>query len=504
MQTLIHTYQASLDWLYRQFFIQKLNTPLGYVFIATISLALGLGLAMVGLKMGIIVLAGILAIPVVIACFISQQFGLAICLVIAFLIQFINKFGNYPAGLALDGLVFFMFFAVFVKQIWERDWSFANHWISGIILIWVAYSVMQVLNPAAASRMAWVFTVRSLAGLIILYFVACYAFKSLARIKWMLKFIIFLALLSALYGLKQEFIGFSQAELNWLYADEERFQLIVQWNRFRVFSLFSDPTTFGIVMAYCSVFCIVLATGSFKIYQRIALIVGAILMIMSMGYGGSRTPVLLVPAGLVMFVLLTMKKEVLIGAGIFFVLGTAVMMKGSSNPVLFRIQSAFKPTEDASVQVRLDNQKKIQPFLQSHPFGGGLGRCGVWGKRFSPHDWLASFAHDSGFVRIAVEMGWVGLILYMVFLFKILQTGIYYYFRVRNPEIKTLYLALTCLMFILMVASYPQEAIVLLPNSIIFYICLAAIVRLKDFDDPDPVLSPSPAQSREILQMSNK
>ncbi|MGB0932619.1 MAG: hypothetical protein ACPGVB_17675, partial [Chitinophagales bacterium] len=36
--------------------------------------------------------------------------------------------------------------------------------------------------------------------------------------------------------------------------------------------------------------------------------------------------------------------------------------------------------------------------------------------------------------------------------------------------------------FILTVASYPQEAIVQLPTSIVFYICLAAVVRLKDFD----------------------
>ena len=45
-----------------------------------------------------------------------------------------------------------------------------------------------------------------------------------------------------------------------------------------------------------------------------------------------------------------------------------------------------------------------------------------------------------------------------------------------------MYLAITTAFFILALANYPQEAIVLLPTSLIFYILLAALVRLKDFD----------------------
>ena len=95
---------------------------------------------------------------------------------------------------------------------------------------------------------------------------------------------------------------------------------------------------------------------------------------------------------------------------------------------------------------------------------------------------LASFPPDSGYVRIAVEMGWIGLILYMVLLFKIQQQGVYYYIRVKDPQIKTMYLGLNVIVFLLIVASFPQEIIILLPTSIIFYISAAAIVRLKDYD----------------------
>ena len=88
-----------------------------------------------------------------------------------------------------------------------------------------------------------------MAGLIILYFVATYAFSSYKIIIKTIKLIIGLALISALYGLKQEFIGFSNAEMTWLYSDPKRLELIFQWSRLRIFSFFSDPTTYGIFMA---------------------------------------------------------------------------------------------------------------------------------------------------------------------------------------------------------------------------------------------------------------
>ena len=64
----------------------------------------------------------------------------------------------------------------------------------------------------------------------------------------------------------------------------------------------------------------------------------------------------------------------------------------------------------------------------------------------------------------------------------VMKTGIYYYIRVKDPEIKTYYAAILTVLFMLVVANYPQEAIVLLPTSIIFYIMLAMLVRLKDYD----------------------
>jgi putative inorganic carbon (hco3(-)) transporter len=106
----------------------------------------------------------------------------------------------------------------------------------------------------------------------------------------------------------------------------------------------------------------------------------------------------------------------------------------------------------------------------------------LWARRFTPDSFLAKFAHDSYYVRLAVEEGWLGLALYMFFLFTVLRRALYFYLRVRDPMIKTLYLCLLTSLFMLAVANYPQEAIVQLPTSLISYVFFAAVVRLKDFD----------------------
>ena len=80
-------------------------------------------------------------------------------------------------------------------------------------------------------------------------------------------------------------------------------------------------------------------------------------------------------------------------------------------------------------------------------------------------------------------MGWLGLLLYMGLLFAALRMALFYYLRVRDPIIRVIYQALTVVVFMLALACYPQEITTLLPTSIIFYIFLAIIARLKDFDE---------------------
>lgn len=470
------------NWVRKQFILEKLANPLGVLILLFFCLIISLGISLVNVKGAILFVGAIIAIPVIFLCATNIWFSLVVMMITAYMVPFFGKFVNAPIGLSLDGLLGLMAFSLVVNLARDKDWSFAKHPISLLIIIWIYYNLFQLLNPWAQSKMAWLYTVRTLAVMQFVYFVACYALNTRRKAMNMIIALVVMAFICALYGLKQEFVGMSAAELQWLYADEKRFQLIVQWGRFRIFSFCSDPTTLGILMAYMGTVSYILALGPIHWVWRVCYVIMGTAMMMAMAYAGSRTPFVLVPAGIVFYVVCTMKKEVLLGSVVMLALGSLAMMKSTSNPVLYRIQSAFKPGEDASVQVRLDNQALIQPYIQTHPIGAGLGSTGVWGKRFTPDSWLASFAHDSSYVRIAVEMGYIGLILYMVFLFFVAKYTLRYYFRARDPLIKNMYLAMATAIFMIILASYPQEVIPLPPTSVIFFILLGAIVRLKDFD----------------------
>ncbi len=468
------------DFGFEMHTIKRVLGPLALLLMAA---CLGAGVGLLEWRLAILVLVALIGLPVLAFGFVRLDYGIILMLTIGFFIEFFRKYSEAPLGVALDGLLVIFAVSMLAGLAKSKDFSMFKHPVSYMVLLWMYYCIFEFFNPWTVSRMAWLFTVRSLAGLLFLYFIAVYALDSVEKIKRVIKVILALGVVAAAYGLNQEFNGFSQAELAWLYADEKRFQLIFQWSRMRVFSLFAEPTTCGIVMGYLAAMCTVLIFGPYKIWQKALLGIGMISMLAVMGYAGSRTPIAMFPASLAFFVLLYPKKHILVISMVFFTFGSLAMMKSTGNPVLHRIQSAFKPGADASMQVRFDNQKMVQPFIRKMPIGSGLGTTGDWGRRFAPGFWLANFAHDSGLVRIAVEAGWIGLIIYIVFLFTIMVTGIRQFFRVKDPVIKNLTLAIVVVMFCLMVASYPQEAIPMLPTSLVFYLLLACMVRLGKLDE---------------------
>jgi hypothetical protein len=472
------------SWINQQFFGQKLNNPFGIGLMLLAALPVAWLLATLDLKIGFVLYLIILGLPLVAFCLLNITFSIGMMLVVAVMVVFGAKYTGAPIGTLLDLLILVSTLGILLRQIKERNWSFAKHPLSTMISVWLYYNILQVLNPWAESKMAWLFTVRSVAISLFVYFIGAYAFKSSKKDLFLiLKLIIGICFVGALYGLKQQFFGFSAQEQAWIMADKLRFELYYQWGMLRIPSFCYDPTTFGILMACFAMFCVaILVSGQQSTFRKILLAVMAICSLWVMAYTGTRTAFALIPAGAVFFAGLILNVRVFIISCIFALLGTGFVLKSTSSGVIYRIQSAFNPSKDDSMNLRLENQKKIQPFIQSHPFGGGLGSCGVWGKRFNPDSELSKFPHDSSFVRMAVELGWIGLILYTLLHFAVLRTGIYYFIRCRDPLIKAIYAGITTWCFMLAVACYAQEAILQLPMNTIYNVFLAMLVTLKNFD----------------------
>lgn len=458
-----------------------MSSPLGISLLGIFCLLLATLTALFGIRGPIGLVGLIVVVPTILYCFRNLEFGLLFTIACSFFINFLRKYSSVPFGTALDGLLLLLLVSLVLTQIQKGNFKFATTPMSIAVYCWVGYNILQIANPALPSLKGWAYSVRTLALWLILYFIAFHAFTSLKSILRYFVLLIALLTLSALYGLKQEYIGFSNQEMIWLHADPLRYQLYYTWSRLRIFSFFSDPTALGIAMGYGSVLCLILATH-FRTKWRLILIFVAGLMLLTLAYTGSRTPVLIIVAGLFFYVLMTFKRETILIGVLVGLMGAGVMLKSTSNPVIYRLQSAFSQ-DDSSLQLRLRNQAFIQPYIQSHPFGAGLGSVGIWGQRFNANSWLSTFAPDSAYVRVAVETGWIGLIIFLALFSVALWTGIHYYFRVKDPTIKVLYLATTTIIFMLALANYPQEASYMLPTNLVFNTLLAVLIRLKDFDE---------------------
>lgn len=480
------------DWLNRQLVGKRFNSPLGYVVLIAVAIALSGIIAVLGWKIGVVLLATIIGVPVLLGSMFNLRFGLVTVLVTTFFILAISRqFPQIPLGILLDAFIGIMFFGLLIKQIGKNDWAFMKNPVSWLLIGWIGYNLIEVFNPWAYSRLAWVYTIRSIAGIVLIYFIAMRAINSVDFVSLLFKVWIGLAFLGALYGLKQEYIGFADSELSWIMKSEERFSLFFNWGRWRRFSFFSDPTVFGVLMAYTSLLCFVLLTAKLAIFKKVALFIAGCTMLLAMVYTGTRTAFAVVPVGVVFFTFITMRKKIMVTVGLILVMAAGVLISpiSSLGPLdsnsLNRIRSAFIGEEDPSYKVRMRNQEFIQPYIWSHPIGGGLGSIGVWGSRFSPDSPIADFAPDSGFVRVAVEQGWVGLILYMVLIFMIFRCGVRYYLLCEHPRIRVYYVATLTVLFSLVVANYPQQAFAIFPTIVVFYICVAIVMRLKDFDDAE-------------------
>ncbi len=464
-------------------FKSRFNNVFGYILLSIISFVLVLLMISAGYKIGIVLMVLLVGVPLAVACMLDFTFGIMFTITISFFLLGVKRIiGDIQVGLLMDFLIVLMFFGLIIKQIKEHNWDFAKNPISKIILVWVIFNLLEAANPSAASVLAWVYTVRSFAGIMILYFLLTYAINTKQMIAMLIAQWIVLTFLATLYGYYQEYVGMQAFELQWIKSSPERYALLYQAGKFRKFSFFSDPLVFGILLSITGVLCIILSTGPFsKLVKRTLTVIG-VLMLYGMLFSGTRAAYVLPIVGFVFYAIITLKKRALYFTGLMFFFGFILVKIPTSNANLVRFQSAFNPTNDASYKVRVRNQAFIKPFIQSHPMGGGLGSVGEWGKKFAPWSPLSNFPPDSGFVRVAAETGWMGLLLYVSLLFTAFYVGIRDYFRIRDPELKCYSLALLTTLFCLTLANFPQEAIGQYPISLLFFVAIAVLNKCRIID----------------------
>ncbi|MBC7553567.1 MAG: O-antigen ligase family protein [Taibaiella sp.] len=471
--------ESLTDNLKRIFLINKLNNPLGFILLLLFGCCLAFITAQFGMVAGVITIGGLVALPTVYCIVAYPRFGLIVYLSLAYLIMWFLKLGvKFPLGTLMDGMEALFILSLFISQKKNKNWKQFKGPISTMMLIWIGYNFFQIANPTAESRLAWVYTVRTVAIVMFMYFIFVYYINTKEYIRFIFKLWIGLAFFAALYAFKQEHIGFFPFENAYLHSDPGIELLLFIGGVWRKFSIFSDPVAFSYNMVTASLLCIALISGTRSMAKKVTLGLLVVFFLLVMLYSGTRGAYVLIPGAMVLLGVLKYKKQVLLIAAVAAGLGVVVIFIPTGNQTLYRFQSAFKPSDDPSFNLRKMNQKRIQPYILSHPLGGGLGATGEWGKRFAPYSYLANFPPDSGYVRVAVELGWIGLFLFCLLMFTIMKTGINNYFIIKDPELRAYCLAGILVVFALNFGNYPQEALVQYPSNVYFYL-MAAIITVS-------------------------
>lgn len=478
-----------VDYFYKVIFQQKLNNPWGYSFFTLAAIAIAIIIIKKGIISAIFLMGAIFGIPIVLGCLLDFKFGLLFTIFCSFFV-FLSKrltTDSLPSGALIEVTLILSFFAIFLKQLRDknRNWSLAKNEITFAFLLYVGYILLQGLNPEATSIPGYLFGVRKVLGFLAAYFVALFAINNLKSVALFTKFWLALALLVGLYGIKQEIFGLAQFEWAHIMRTEgDRISMFMRGN-IRKFSFLSDPTSFGIFMAFSSLVSLILMLGPFRIRQKVILGISGVIFLMGMAFSGTRTAYAMIPIGVLIFVLMTINNRNTLIFAICFVCILSVIVYGPiyGNPTINRIRTVFNPTEDASFQVRDNNRATIQPYIYSHPLGGGISTSSAAGLKYCPDHYLAGFPSDSGYLRTAIEIGWIGLIITCYFFFTILKVGIQNFYRTTDPKLKSYNAAYLALFFSMIVANYSQESIGQIPAALVFYPSMAILVRLKDYRD---------------------
>ena len=390
---------------------------------------------------------------------------------------------DLPINTGLEVLLLCLLIGTLFHTRNEKVSSFLKTPISIMFFIFSIFLCLQVFNPNMQSVPGWLFCMRRYIMLVFYYIIAYKLINSFEKFKFYIKFWVVIVFIICLYGYYQQFFGLFDFEMRDLMKNPKDFQLAMQGGLLRKQSFLADMIIYGVICGGMSLFTLILGLNETRRKRQILFFFLFGFFWVGMNFSGTRTLVVMLPAGVALYSLMTIgnRKTLLVIFSTILLFLFILYAPIYSNPTLNRMRTAFDK-DNASNNVRDWNRSYIQPYIYKHPIGGGVLTCGEPGRRFNPSHPLAGFPPDSGFLQSALELGWVGYGLYILFYIVILYQGITFYFASKHKEIKKYILAIVIMNFGILLVQYSQVSEGQIPNTILIYSSFALLTRLREFD----------------------
>ena len=404
--------------------------------------------------------------------------------IINYFIAGVSRYIDMKTGVIMLALTLGLLVLVFLKNIFHPyEWKKSRNFLTILWLIWFIYCLFELFNPTAAPE-AWNIAINGYALFPLLCAILIpILFSRYKDFKWLLILWAVLTLAACAKGYWQRNHGFDSAELRWLFVDGGARTHIIYWG-IRYFSFFTDAANFGISMGLSIIIFGISAFYLRPLWLKLFFWSTAAIAFYGLLISGTRSAVIVPIVGMVVYLILCKNiRNLLIGTGLLTI-GLLLLTQtniGNSNPLIRRMRSTFD-REDASLQVRVINKRRMAPLLKERPFGIGIGLCGNRAARFGVDIPLSKIPPDSHLTAIWIETGIVGLSLYLTLLFILLAKASYMaVFIIKSKQIRGILIAFIAGISGVLVASYAND-LTTFPNGLLMGILYAFLVTIPHYD----------------------
>lgn len=477
-------------WLKKEILQKKLSSPWGIGLLIFVGLACGYLAANDLFFIPVVIAGALIGVSIVYFCLFKPLIGYYILNTLAFMAFYPNHLLGQdllPLSTGVELLTLFVFLGTLLTSKKEHDNknTLYKTAISIAFTINTAYLILEAFNPNVPHLAGWTPSFKRMIAFILIYIIAYKLIDTPKKFRFFLHYWLYFSFAAGLYGCFQQWFGLLPMEMKYIMSTPGAYELLFQGGQFRKFSFLSDVVSFGILSGSMAAASLFMGIYERKKNRRNLYFFMALIMLLGMAYSGTRTTTIMLPSAIALYGFMTIQnKTTIITLFTAIVIGFGLFFAPIYNPTLERIRSTFDSKEE-SLNLRNRNRHNIQPYIHAHPIGGGISTTDVEGKFLYPNHPLAGWPPDSGYLKVALEMGWIGFILYLGFNIVVMLQGLYYYFRMRNKNYKKYMLVMITALFSIYVTQYSQVSIGQIPGGFFVFSCMSLFKRLMEFDQAE-------------------
>ncbi len=414
--------------------------------------------------------------------------GIWLLFIVNYFLQFAGRFRYLPPSIPMslynEALELMILLTAIITASNDPKFGRSLNFMLFATLLWCTFGILEVFNDTCGIGIdvgAWFSGFRLLCiQLLWIQLVFTVYISTPETLHKYIKLWAWLSLFAAFWTFKQKFFGFTQTENVWLMT-AGRTHILNGGTLIRYFSVFSDAACYGCNAAATAAAFFILSITSKVKKDRIFYLITALIVTWGMFQSGTRTAIFCLALGLMVFILLSKSFKIAIVSGLVFgALGFLLVFTtiGNGNQQIRRMRSGFNK-DDASTNVRAQNQAVMKKYLADAPWGIGIGTGMNNVPANNKFRKLSTMPPDSEYVFVWIRTGVIGISVFLVAMaIMFIGASRVVLFQLKNRSLMGIGAAFTSAFAAIQLGGYGNQVLFQYPNGTIFFGAIAIVFTL--------------------------